>query len=212
MSILSGIVGMIISILLFIRFNKVKNRATLTLALCTLVYAIGNFLWAIEDYFALRSFQISTAAYISNYLPAYLGFLFVIFALKIREKITVPISSVIMAIGILGFILFPIECGSINGTYTCFPAHYTRLLLIPTILMAFAPVVLLFLYGNRMRALKQKKERDKGFVLASGFLLVALGEHILVPYLRVPLFYDQILLLTGFLIVYLGFNLDARNI
>jgi hypothetical protein len=198
-----GAISSSIGIKLFLQFKKIRSYATLSLSLFTLVYGMGCFLWAIEDALIPGTLPLATGAYILHYLPAYFGFLFGEFVLKIKPKILIPIASVVMAGGILSFIIFPLSMEAINGAYAYHPSPITGKVLIAVVAMALIPVILFITYGIKTR--KEKITRNKGFILASGLFLVILGEYILFPYGFISIIPAWGIILAGILILYFGF-------
>jgi hypothetical protein len=198
-----GAISFGIGIKLFLQFKKIRNYATLSLSLFTLVYGMGCFLWAIEDAIIPGTLPLATGAYILHYLPAYFGFLFGEFVLKVKPKILIPIGSAIMAGGIASFIIFPLSMEALDGAYAYHPSPTTGKVLIAVIAMALIPVILFIAYG--MEAWEEKISRNKGFILATGLFLVILGEYILFPYGFISLIPAWGIILAGVLILYFGF-------
>jgi hypothetical protein len=207
--IIVGAISCSIGIKLFLRFKKIKSYATLSLSLYVLVYGLGCFLWAIEDALIPGTLPLATGAYILHYLPAYFGFLFGEFVLKIKPKILIPIGSAIMAGGIASFIIFPLSMEAMNGAYAYHPSPTTGKLLIAVVAMALIPVILFIAYGIKARG--EKKLRNKGFILALGFFLVILGEYILFPYGFISLIPAWGIIVAGILILYLGFVYGGKK-
>jgi hypothetical protein len=205
-SLLVGIISLVIAIRLLSHFKKIREKATLALASYVLFYAIGCFLWTIEDAFLRGNLPVATSAYIFQRLPAYLGVLFVVFILKVRLKLIISISSAIIGASVLSFIIFPLEMEAFGGGFAYHPAPFTNWILLFVVAMAFLPVGLLLAYGLKMSKLGKVKERNKGLVLAFGFLLVMLGDYILFPYFRIPLLMGWIIILVGFFFLYFGFT------
>jgi len=211
--IIGGLFGFVASSFLFVRYRRSGNKAALALAICVFVYGFGYFLWAIEDFSGVTLPMVVLLAYISNYLPAYFGLLFVAFTLKRHQTIMLLTGSLIMAVGILIFIFYPLEAVVKSGGYTAYYLNSeakTRLL--PVVVMALSLPLLLLAYGVRMKKRSDTKEIKKGFLLSFGFLLMVLGEFILVPYLRIPILLDQIILLIGFFIIYVVFSWPERGV
>jgi hypothetical protein len=71
--------------------------------------------------------------------------------------------------------------------------------------MAFIPSGIWLTYARGMGKFGDIKERNRGITLAIGFLLMALGECILVPYFRVPLIPSLGICFAGILTIYLSF-------
>jgi len=203
LDIIVGVISCSIGLKLFSRYKKIKNYATLSLSLYALVYGVGCFLWAIEDTLIPGTIPLATGAYILQYLPAYFGFLFGEFVLKIKPKILIPIASVVMAGGILSLIIFPLSIEAINGAYIYRPSPITGKVLIAVVAIALIPVILFIAYGIKTR--KEKISRNKGFILASGFFLVILGGYILFPYGFISLIPSWGIVLAGILMLYFGF-------
>jgi hypothetical protein len=210
MDLLAGSFGFVTSIVLFRRYFRYRNIQALALALCVFVYALGNFLWVLDDAQSVEQFIFVLPAYISNYLPAYFGFIFVAQMIGKREKEMAIIGTVIALIGIAGFVVFPLESKIIGTTSAYYLGPELELVLIPMVLMALSLPVFLLVYGFTMRRAGNRREAEKGFLLSIGFLLMVLGEFILVPYLKIPLLLDQILLLAGFAFISFVFLYTER--
>jgi len=211
MDLLSGSFGFVTSIVLFHRYFRYRNIQALALALCVFVYALGNFLWVLDDAQSVEQLIFVLPAYISNYLPAYFGFIFVAQMIGKREKEMTIIGTVIALIGIAGFVVFPLESKIIGTTSVYYLGPELELVLIPMVLMALSLPVFLLAYGFTMRRAGNRREAEKGFLLSVGFLLMVLGEFILVPYLKIPLLLDQILLLAGFAFISFVFLYTERS-
>jgi hypothetical protein len=212
MDLLSGSFGVITSVILFQRYFKYRNIPALMLALCVFIYGLGNFCWFGEDAIAGQQQILVILAYISNYLPAYFGFLFVVHTMNLRKREMTVISTAIAAIGVVGFAIFPLESSIIGSSSVYYLGTELKLILIPLVLMALFMPAFLLAYGFTMREAKNRRETKKGFLLSIGFLLMVLGEFILVPYLKVSLLADQILLLAGFAFISFVFIYTERAV
>lgn len=212
MDLLAGSFGFVTSAVLFQRYKKYGNAPALALAFCVFIYGIGNFLWAIDDMQTVEQLAFALPAYLCNYLPAYFGFVFVAQTIGKRKREMIALSTIITLIGVFGFVLFPLEKSLQNGGYVYFLGPELRLLLIPLVIMALSLPVLLFFYTLAMHRTGNRKEVKKGSLLSAGFLLMVLGEFILVPYLRIPLLIDQVILLTGFALISFTFLYTERKI
>lgn len=211
MDLLAGSFGLVTSIVLFHRYFKYRSIPALALALCVFVYALGNFCWFGEDAIAGQQPILVLLAYISNYLPAYFGFLFVAFTMGRRERTMTAVSTAISILGVVGFAIFPLESKIIGDISVYYLGKELKLVLIPMVLMALSLPVFLLVYGFTMRRARNKREAEKGFLLSIGFLLMVLGEFILVPYLKIPLLLDQMLLLAGFAFMSFVFLYTERS-
>ena len=210
MDLLSGSFGVITSVILFQRYFKYRNTAALALALCVFVYGLGNFLWVLDDVGEVERLIFVLPAYISNYLPAYFGFLFVVYTMGRREREMTTIGTLITLVGVIGFAIFPLESKIIDNASIYYLGPELELALIPMVLMALSLPIFLLAYGITMRKAKNRREAEKGFLLSIGFLLMVLGEFILVPYLKISLLADQILLLAGFAFISFVFIYTER--
>jgi hypothetical protein len=210
MDLLAGSFGLVTSAVLFYRYSKYRNVSALALALCVFVYGLGNFCWFGEDALAGGQRTLVLLAYISNYLPGYFGFLFVAYTIGRRERLMAAIGSTIALIGIIGFVLFPLESQMIGSSSVYYLGRELRLVLAPLVLMALSLPIFLLAYGFTMHREKNRKEAEKGFLLSVGFLLMVLGEFILVPYLKISLLANQILLFAGFAFIAFVFLYTER--
>jgi hypothetical protein len=210
MDLLAGSFGFVTCAVLFQRYKKYRSAPALALAFCVFIYGLGNFLWAIDDMQTVEQLAFVLPAYISNYLPAYFGFVFVAQTIGKRKREMIALSTIITLIGVFGFVLFPLERSLQNGGYVYFLGPELKLILIPLVIMALSLPVLLFFYTLAMHKTGNRKEVKKGSLLSAGFLLMVLGEFILVPYLKIPLLIDQIILLAGFALVSLIFLYTER--
>jgi hypothetical protein len=208
---LTGLIGLAIALVLFNRFKKERIKGTLILAFYALFYALANFLWAVEDSLLVGNLQVATLAYIFDYIPAYLGVVFSVFMVKLRPKIIIPIASAIMGAAIVSFVLFPLEYELVGGIYVYYPTSITKWLLLAVAVMALTPVVVFLAYATEMKKLGDIKERNKGTTLAIGFLLMALGETVLVPYFKVPLILTMAICLVGIIALYYGFTMREKR-
>jgi hypothetical protein len=206
LDLLVGGISLAIAIRLLSYFRRIKERATLALALFIASWSIACFLWAIEDCILIGNLKVATSAYIMEQLPAYFGVLFVVYIFKSRPKLLISISSIIIGVCIFSFIFFPLEKIAVEGGFYYYFSPVTRLALIPVIAMAFLPVALFFAYGLKMGKLEKFKERNKGIALATGFLLVAFANWILYPCFRTPVVVGWIMNLIGFFTLYFGFT------
>ncbi len=204
MDFLAGSFGIIASIVLFLRYYTYRYRSVpaLALALCVFIYGLGNFLWAMGDLFTGEEHIIALLAMVCNYLPAYFGSLFVIWTIGRKKKELFIIATIITLIGVIGFAIYPLEYELIGNTFVYYLGSELQLVLLPIVLMALSLPIFLLLYGLTMRRAKNRREARKGFLLSFGFLLMVLGEFILVPYFRAPLLEDQILLFVGFAFIF----------
>jgi hypothetical protein len=203
LDIIVGAVSFGIGIKLLFQFKEIKSYATLSLSLYTIVYGIGCFLWSIEDAIIPGTLPLARGAYILHYLPAYFGFLFGEFVLKVKPKILIPIGSAIMVGGIASFIIFPLSMEAMNGAYDYHPSPVAGKVLIAVVAMALIPIILFIAYGIKVR--KEKILRNKAFILATGLFLVILGEYILFPYGFISLIPAWGIIVAGILILYFGF-------
>ena len=201
----TGVVSLAVSMNLFVGYKKSGLKETLMLALYALSYAVASFLWAIEDSLLVGNFQVATAAWIFGYIPAYLGVLFSVLIVGIRPKLITYVSSAIIVVAIISFLVFPLEYKIVGEIYIYYPATITKLILIAVAAMALTPVIIWIIYARGMNKFGDKKERDRGITLSIGFLLMALGENILVPYFEVSLFMTVTMCITGILVLYHGF-------
>lgn len=207
MDLLAGSFGIIASIVLFLRYYNYRYRSipALALALCVFIYGLGNFLWAMADLFTGEqpiTALLALLAMICNYLPAYFGSLFVIWTIGRKKKELFIIATIITLIGVIGFAIYPLEYELIGNTSVYYLGSELQLVLLPIVLMALSLPIFLLLYGLTMHRAKNRREARKGFFLSFGFLLMVLGEFILVPYFRAPLLADQILLFVGFAFIF----------
>ena len=207
---ITGLISLGTSIALFNRFRKERLNGTLILALYVLFYALANFLWATEDSFLVGNFQIATLAYIFECIPAYLGVVFSVVMVKLREKIIIPTASAIIGAAIISFVLFPLKYEIVGAGYVYQPALITKGILVVVAVMALTPVVVFLIYSKEMKKLGNLKERNKGITLATGFLLMILGENVLLTLLKVPLLLPLIISLAGIVILYCGLTAGKK--
>jgi len=213
MDFLAGSFGIIASIILFLRYHNYGYRSipALALALCVFIYGLGNFLWAMGDLFTGEQPTIALFAMICNYLPAYFGSIFVVWTIGRKKKELFIIDTIITLTGMIGFAIFPLESELVGNTSVYYLGSELQLVLLPIVFMALSLPIFLLAYGLTMHRAKNRREARKGFLLSFGFLLAVLGEFILVPYLRVPLLADQILLLAGFAFILSVFLYTERR-
>jgi hypothetical protein len=200
-----GVVSLLLTLILFRRFKRVKLETTLVLAFVFLSCATASFLWETEDLLLSGNLQIATLAMIFECLPAYLGVLFSEFIVKIRPKTIASVASAIIGVAILSLLLFPLEYEFAEGAYVYYPSPIARLILVAVHIMAFFPVGLLLVYAKGMKKLGHAKEGDKGIILAFGFLLLTLGICA-VHYLKAPVLSGIGMRLVELLLLYFGFT------
>ena len=123
----------------------------------------------------------------------------------IRPKLITYVSSAIIVAAIISFLFFPLEYKIVGENYIYYPATITKLILIAVVAMALTPVIIWIIYARGMNKFGDKKERDRGITLSIGFLLMALGKNILLPYFEVSLFMAETMCITGILVLYHGF-------
>lgn len=194
-----GLISLSVGLLLVRHFRRTKNKATLILSLYTIFYAIGCLLWLLEDLFLKGSMGVATAAYMLHYTPLYFGALFGALMLSSRPKKYFVISTIVLILGLLGFILFPLE---LVDTVEYVPSAQTRLFLLPLLVAGFLPALLFIAYG--LKEWKDRTERLKGLSFGFSLLLVSLPEHILFPYGFIGLIPAWVIIVIGILFLYIS--------
>jgi hypothetical protein len=125
-----------------------------------------------------------------------------------KSKLIGRISTLVYVVAILVFILVPIEVVEAGGIYLYTPTLSAKIAIAVLSAMGILPSLIWLNYVWGMEKAGLKGERDRGILLAVGFLLVALGELILFPFFGFPLIVCTPLNLVGVILLYVGFTLE----
>ena len=204
---LTGMTSLILSINLLGRYRRTQNIGALLLALTAASLGVGNLLWFIEDAFFDGTPALGKLAWIMvSVFPVYFSVVFSLNSVGIKNKFITGISTFIAILGVASFVVLPLSQKEFGGVLGFIPNPITKLVLIAVAIMGFVPIFLWGTYAVEMGKVGRRIERDRGIMLAAGFLITLLGENILLTHTKTSLLVCCTMDLVGVIILYVAFT------
>ncbi len=198
----SGILGVILSIILFKKYFVIPTIATLWLSLFALIHGINNLIWFYSDLPEIESLFLAIMGYVTYGLMPLFAMLFTAELIG-HKKIIYAISIFIASLFLILNALFPPQRIFIEGIGFWVPSKESFYPYMLSIVMCFFPTTLFLFYW------KSTKDK-KGVYLATGFLLMALFESLLEANMLLPLYITNLFELAGLLILFFVYTRRYR--
>jgi hypothetical protein len=204
---LAGVISLVLSIKLIERYHRTQKIGALFLGLTAVSLAAGNLVWTIEDTFFDGTPALGKLAWITiTVLPVYFSVTFSFSSIGIKNKFLRGISIFVALLGVVSFAMCPLSEIELDGILAYAPNPITKLVLIPVAIMGFVPIFLWGMYAGEMARAGRRIERDRGIVLAAGFLVTLLGENILFTHTKTPMPICCAMSLVGVIMLYVAFT------
>lgn len=198
----SGILGVILSIILFKRYLTIPAIATLWLFLFALIHGTNNLIWFYSDLPEIESLFLATVGYATYGLMPLFAMLFtaeIVGHRKILYAISIAVSSAFLIMNIL-FSPVRISIGGIGFWVPSKKSFYPYML---SIVMCFFPTIIFLFYW-------ESTKDKKGIYLSVGFLFMALFESLFEANMLLPLYITNLFELAGLLILFFVYTRRDR--
>ena len=203
LELISGLLGAMLSIRLFVRYLRIPNIATLWLSSFALMHGANNFIWFYSDLPEIDNLSLASAGYATYGLIPLFAMLFAA-ELTSRKRLWYALALAVASLFLVLNGIFPPQKIFIDGTGFWIPSGESFYPYIASTAMSFVPSVLFLVFWRKTR------ER-KGFYLSVGFALMALFESLFEANMLLPLYITNFFETVGLMMIFTVYTRGKKH-